>query len=185
LEIERQRGGEYGLNFGGLPIVLCPDERSARAIHASVDVLDDGTICFHKFQVRAHEILKRYRAMDPVAFDARAPQLVRYKTQWLAEPARNQLLCGPYGVYAGLWPTLREQNLDSHSPWFGFDLHLARSAAASARGQSVDELHAIGTERDCAADRRSWAVYSIDEPFNPCITMRPCETESSSHRCRN
>jgi hypothetical protein len=182
-----QAPGDYTLNFAGLPIMLCPDRETAQAIRASVDVLDDGTICFHKFQVRAHELLARYRSMPPSSFSVRLPILVRDKSAWLADAARNQLLLGPYGVYSALPAVLDEQNLDPRSPWFG-TIHVWRQPefrsrlGAISQGQTADRRQPIADSQDTnpwsfytrlglsrAATHVTTlgAVYSIDEPFNP------------------
>lgn len=153
------------LNFGGMPIILCPDETSARAIHSSVDVLDDGTICFHKFQVRAHEILKRYRGMPPSAFVVRPLVMVRQKQAWLAEPVRNQLLLGPYGVFSGLDVSLAEQVVDGRSPWFGC-IRPPRTGGA-AEGNPWTTYTRLGLTRAAPTISTLAAVHSVHERFNP------------------
>ena len=159
--------GEYMMDFSGMPIILCPDEHSARAIHASVDMLDDGTICFHKFQVRAHQVLRRYREAPPEMFSVRVPMLEQYRGQWLGRSARNDLLLGSYGVYAALPATLREQNLDRGSPWFG-TIAVWRDAAGRPRTDNPWSTYTrSGLNRVAAQASVFGAVYSIDEPFNP------------------
>lgn len=165
--------GAYRLDFAGLPIILCPDERSARAIRASVDILEDGTICFHKFQIRAHELLRRYRQMPASAFHVDVPSLVRFKDHWRHEAARNELLLGPYGVYASLPATLREQNLDGSSPWFG-SIHTWRNAGQGPHGTQTERTEnpwtrydRLGLSRTAQSVGSLAAVYSINEPFNP------------------
>ena len=155
-----------------MPIILCPDPDTARAIHASVDVLDDGTICFHKFQLRAHELLKQYRAMEPGAFDVRVPELGAHKGQWLQSPARSLLLLqGAYGVFSVLPAVLHEQNLQRDSPWFG-TIRVWREAAgarsAGARqGNPWTTYDRLNLSRVVEHAGVLAAVYSVDEPFNP------------------
>lgn len=159
--------GVGAISFAGMPIVLCPDEASARAIHASVDVLDDGTICFHKFQARAHAILARYRALPPSAYAVQPPVLVRFRQEWLAQPARNQLLLGPYGVFAGLEAVLAAQVLDSASPWFGC-IHAERDqSGAMRRGDPWKTIDRLGMSRVATTLPTLAAVYSVRERFNP------------------
>ncbi len=154
------------LNFGGMPVILCPDEASARATHASIDVLQDGTICFHKFQARVHELLQRYRAMPPSAFDVRPPVMVRDKADWLVEPVRNQLLLGPYGVFSGFDVVLSEQNLQSDSPWFGC-IYCWRDDAGRARTMNPwTRCDRLGLSRAASTAATLAAVYSVRERFN-------------------
>ena len=159
--------GEYKLNFGGLPIILCPDERTARAIHASVDVLEDGTICFHKFQIRAQRLLKKYRALDRSAFEVEPPVLVRKKGDWLAEPVRNKLLTAPHGVFATLPAALHEQNLDRNSPWFG-SVYVWRDEHGQPRRENPWAAYdRLGIEQFAEHVLVFASVHAIDEPFNP------------------
>lgn len=158
---------DYRLNFAGLPIILCPDPQTARAIHASVDVLTDGTICFHKFQIRAQEILKRYRAMGSLAFAVQPPDLSAFKTQWLMEPQRNQLLLGSYGVYSALPATLQQQNLDPKSPWFG-TIFVWRDGNGRARADNPWTSYTrLGLTQVAETATVLGAVYTINQPFNP------------------
>ncbi len=159
--------GEGTLNFSGMPIILCPDEASARAIRSSIDVLDDGTICFHKFQVRAHEILNRYRAMPPSALAVQPPVLVRYKQAWLSDPVRNRLLLGAYGVYSGLDAVLSEQVLDAGSPWFGCIAAHRDQGGRLREGDPWKRLDRLGLSRVATTVSTLAAVYGIREPFNP------------------
>ncbi|MCI0365114.1 MAG: hypothetical protein L0219_14655, partial [Phycisphaerales bacterium] len=129
--------------------------------------LDDGTICFHKFQRRAHEILKRYRAFDPAAFAVEGPNLNQYRNQWLAEPVRNQYLLGPYGVYSSLPATLREQNLDPTSPWFGSTYVWRGPDGQSRRDHPWTWYNRLGLSHVAEHITVFGAVYAIDEPFNP------------------
>jgi hypothetical protein len=156
----------FGLNFGYAPIILCPDEATALAIHSSVDVLEDGTICYHKFQIDAHAALEQYRALDASAFEVTPPPFTEHATAWVSEPARNSLLIGPGGVYSALLPTLQEQNLDPASPWFG----------AIYRWHDVNGVeftnpwityHRNGLVQASPTIGVLAAVYAIDAPFNP------------------
>lgn len=170
--------GRFALDFQGLPVILCPDVQTARAIRASVDVLDDGTVCFHRFQVRAHALLEQYRRMNPAAFRVDPPVLSRSRAAWLADPLRHSLLLGPWGVYSALPVILCEQNLDPASPWFG-TIHVwreGRSGAGVGAGGGVgggvrrDNPFAsytrLGLSRVSAPVESLAAVWTIDEPFN-------------------
>lgn len=153
--------GEYQLDFSGLPIILCPDESTARAIRASVDVLEDGTICFHKVQVKAQQILNRYRKLPRGVFALQPPQLANYRQQWQENAARNDLLLGPSGVYAALPAVLQAQNLDPDSPWFGT---IAQKRNAEHPWRSYTRL---GLQRVAEHGSVMAALYSIPDSFNP------------------
>ncbi len=156
---------DFRLDFGGVPIILCSDEKTAKAVHGGVDVLEDGTICFHKFQVKAQELLKKFRQMPREVFAVQVPVLERYKEQWLANAGRNDLLLGGSGVYAALPVILKEQNLDQASPWFGtFGKPAVGSGAKEGPSNSLNRL---GLTRVAEHVAILAAVYSIDQPFNP------------------
>jgi len=161
------------LSFRGWPVILCPDADTARAIHGSVDVLDDGTICYHRFQARIQQILKVYRSLTADDFKVTTPVLVREKAAWLADPARNALLLGPYGVYSALPMVLSAQNLDPKSPWFG-TINADRDEADKPRllnpWTTYDRL---GLSRAAEPVTVLAAVYSIDEPFNRLRQSKP------------
>ena len=151
--------GDYRLDFGGPPIILCPGADTARAIRASVDVLPDGTICFHKFQVRAHALLERYRALPRSAYAVPLPDLEAHEQAWLAEPARNLLLLRHYGVYSILPAVLAEQNLDPASPSFG---SIRAGGGRENPWASYDRPGSVARLVKVMA-----AVHELDRPFNP------------------
>ena len=74
-----QATGEfYRLDFKGYPIILCPDPETARAIHASVDVMPDGTVCFHKHQVAAWKLLQQYKRRPASDFAVKVEPLATW-----------------------------------------------------------------------------------------------------------
>lgn len=157
---------DYRLGFDDLPVILCPSADAAKAIHASVDVLDDGTVCFHKFQIKIHDILKKYRAMPPSAFAVKPPVLVRDKAAWVRQPTRNLLLTGPYGVYSALDTVLQEQNLDASSPWFGTIGTWRRPGGGPRQDDPWAACDRLGLMQVSPAATVLGAVCSIGEPFN-------------------
>lgn len=112
-------GPFYTLNTSGYPIILCPNPETARAIHASVDVMPDGTVCFHKHQVAAWKLLQEYRKRPASAYNVPVAPLEKVAPALLKEPGRNTLLFGHYGIMSSLPAMLAQQNLDPKSPWFG------------------------------------------------------------------
>jgi len=165
--------GTFDLSLSGWPVILCPDADTAKAIHGSVDILADGTICYHKFQIRIQAILANYRSMGREAFTVTTPVLVREKAAWLAEPARNALLLGPYGVYSALPIVIQAQNTDPRSPWFG-TINADRDAADRPRvGNPWRTFDRLGLSRAAEPVTVLAAVYSINEPFNRLHRSRP------------
>lgn len=104
----------------GFPVIVCPDEQTARVIRGSVERLDDGTIVAHKFQVRLDRLLRKTFpspqsfALDPIrSFEPMTGAL-------LSDPDRYRHLVVGYTPplpYLKLW--LGRQVLDSSSPYFG------------------------------------------------------------------
>lgn len=159
--------GDYRLDFKGYPIILCPSDEAARAIHASVDVMPDGTICYHQHQVAAWELLQEYRRRPAEDFEVDVVPLERYVDEFLREPARNQLLFGAYGVISNLTPVLAEQNLDPHSPWFGA-IRVWKDAEGRPRADNpLADYHRLDLEAFAALNKILAALYWMDEPFNP------------------
>lgn len=158
----------YRIDFAGAPIILCPDQATAQAIGSNVDVLPDGTICFHKFQVRVKQVLDRYRRMSPSAFLVQPPALEAYRQAWMREAARNDLLLGGAGVYSTLPLVLHEQNLDSASPWFGTIKvwHAGPNQRANPQNPWT-RCDRLGLTRVGELAAVLASVYSINEPFNP------------------
>ncbi len=156
---------EFGVTFGVAPIIACPDEQTALAIRASVDVLDDGTICYHKFQVDAHQLLQQYAAMNPSSFAVTPPNLTVETPHWISDPTRNQLLLGWYGVYAALPAVLAEQNLDPASPWFG-SIRAWHSAGVE-KPNPWNKYDRLGMHDPSPGMNVLAAVHDIDDPINP------------------
>jgi hypothetical protein len=157
----------FGVDFGGAPMIMCPDEATALAIRASVDVLDDGTICYHKFQVRAHDLLEQYRAMNPASFVVTPPPFSSLASSWSANPARNSLLLGQYGIYPALPATLAEQNLDPESPWFG-SIHTWHDNNGDELPQNPwVTYNRLNLTQVAPTLNLLTAIYSIDGAINP------------------
>ncbi|MCX6910596.1 MAG: hypothetical protein NTY01_21500 [Verrucomicrobia bacterium] len=156
----------YALHFGNAPIILCPDPETARAIHASTDVMPDGTLCFHKCQVRAWQLLQKYRKMPASAFEVALPDLNQYKAEWIKDPVRNGYLSG---LYRALPPALKEQNLNPASPWFGtFRVwHDEKAKNVELPGNPFADYSRRGLN-----DLIKWAgplacAFAVNQPFNP------------------
>jgi hypothetical protein len=155
----------FGVNFGVAPIILCPDQATALAIRSSIDVLADGTICYHKFQIAAHGLLQQYRGMGASAFAVTPPDLQAGLDGWIADPVRHSLLLGQYGVVSALPATLAEQNLNPASPWFG-SIHTWHNASGQERPNPWTTYDRLGMQQPAPTLNVLASVYAIDEPFN-------------------
>lgn len=162
-----EQGEPYRIDFAGAPIIVCPDAITATAIRGSVDVLSDGTVCFHKFQIRAHELLGQCRQLPRRAFTVNLPPLQQYRTAWAADAARHDLLLGGAGVVTTLPLVLREQNLDSSSPWFGTIKIWHDGPRQGAKPHNPwTRIDRLNLTRAAPFNNVLAAAYSIDEPFN-------------------
>ncbi|HRQ75545.1 MAG TPA: hypothetical protein PK098_06450 [Phycisphaerales bacterium] len=187
--IKVETTGEYRLNFDWAPVILCPDPATARAIAGGVTVLEDGVICFHRFQEKAWRLLEKYRQLPARAFDVPVPRLMDYADAWIREPQRNVLLLGAAGVFSTLPAVLYEQNLDPKSPWFGSinvwrDVTSERKPRPQNPHATYDRLDSIFRAEErvggpVSVDRAGGGIhmgrevaqfavlYTLDDPINP------------------
>lgn len=156
----------FGVSFDSAPIIACPDEATARTIRSSVEVLEDGTVCFHKFQRRAHDLLEQYRAKNQSEYAVSPPAFGAATTAWTSEPARTSLLLGAWGVYAALPAVLADQNLDPASPWFG-SIHEWHDTQGAERPNPWLSYDRLGMTDPARAMSVLAAVYAVDDPVNP------------------
>src|SRR5690606_26161142 len=137
----------WSFRASGFPLILCPDEKSARAIGASVETLPDGTVVAHKFQRRIAELLPVL--LDPKnvgrAEDLIEPLAAREK-EWLEDPVRNAHLLSPYGVMPAVEWALRHQNVDPKSHWSGSLSGWAEREKLAPPHNRWDRWKAIGSD---------------------------------------
>lgn len=163
-----QASGEYyKLDFNSLPIILCPSEKSARAIHASVDVMPDGSVCFHKHQVAAWKLLQQYKRRPVSDYAVTVEPLEQFDKQFMVEPNRNQLLFGHYGVVSSLPAILADQNLDAKSPWFGSIWYWKDADGKPKPGNPLADYDRAGLEAFGPTDKDLAALYWLKAGFNP------------------
>jgi hypothetical protein len=161
-------GSYYGLDFSGLPIILCPTPEVARAIRASVDIMADGTICFHKHQIAAWELLQEYKTRPRGDYEVPVPPMEELAPYFLSDPARSQLLFGQYGTFAQLVPALATQCLDPASPWFG-SINVWLDAQGQPRRENpLADYNRLGLEEFAALSKNLAALYCLKADFNPC-----------------
>jgi hypothetical protein len=103
------------VGFSGMPVILCPDAATAKAINGSVEKAPDGTLYAHKFQVRMHEWIK---ALKPEELKVEVVDLKQFRKEFAAQPELQGLL-GSWGVFTYINYQLRNQNLDPNSPKYG------------------------------------------------------------------
>ncbi|HEY3376827.1 MAG TPA: hypothetical protein VGL77_04970 [Armatimonadota bacterium] len=119
-KIDFPNAKNWALRAWGFPIILCPTPQAARTIHASVEVLPDGTVVCHKFQRRIAELLPKLLAPENVGkAEALIVPLTTRKDEWLKDPVRNSALLHPYGSFIAVDDALRHQNVDPLSHWSG------------------------------------------------------------------
>lgn len=161
------RGADYRLDFKGFPIILCPDAETARAIHASVDVMPDGTLCFHPHQVAAWKLLQQYRRRPASDYAVAIRPLAAVRDELLKDPGRNAMLFGNYGVYALLVPILHEQNLDPDSPWFGAIRTWKAKDGTPRPGNPLADYNRAGMDSFAGLAKDLAALYWLKADFNP------------------
>ncbi len=105
----------YRLGFNGMPVILCGDAATAKAIDGSVEKASDGTLYAHKFQVRMHDWLKSLKKSD---LDVKIVDLRTLKKEFEAEPKASGLL-GPWGIFSHINYQLQNQNTTPGSKDFG------------------------------------------------------------------
>ncbi len=105
----------YRLGFNGMPVILCGDAATAKAIRGSVEKASDGTLYAHKFQVRMHDWLRNLKKSD---MDVKIVDLRTLKKEFEAEPKASGLL-GPWGIFSHINYQLQNQNTTPESKDFG------------------------------------------------------------------
>ncbi len=104
----------------GFPVIVCPDEETARAIGASVETLDDGSIVAHKFQVRLDRLVREtFSAPDDLAL-APIESFAPMADILASDPQRYRHLLLEYAPplpFANFWA--QRQVIDAASPYFG------------------------------------------------------------------
>ena len=124
-EIELEQGtGWIGMK-GTVPLILCPDEKSALAIKGSL-VTDpiSGDVYEHAFQVRMKQWISHLTAKD---LQVEYVPISSRKEAWLADPGQAHLI-GSRGLFSHVKYLLEHQNTDPFSPEFGDADNLANLA---------------------------------------------------------
>ena len=111
----------HSFGLGGIPVILCPDEATARAIRGSVEKASDGTIYAHKYQVRIHEWLK---SLKPADWHVDLVDLRTLKDKFIAEKELRGIL-GGWGVFTYINYQLKNQNLNPADKNFGSAINVA------------------------------------------------------------
>ncbi len=167
--------GKWKFSAAGMPVILCPDEATARELKASVEVLEDGTVVSHKFQRHIAEILPSLLAPEKVGDTAELLALWQPDVAaWEAAPVRNEKLLHIYGLFPAVAAALREQNLDPQSHWSGAMVwkgwkekqELAPPENRWDRLRSVPGLWAGASPNTNAAAVLA-EVATFDTPLNP------------------
>jgi len=167
----------WKLRAAGMPFILCNTEQAARDIHASVEVLPDGTVVCHKFQVRIAKLLPDILREENVGrSEDLIENLADRRDAWLADPLRNLILTKAFPCMIEKW--LRAQNPDPDSHWGGsLDGWQARIAADPPENrwdhfQPVPGIRA-GASSDYGHAAHHLAIAATyDHPTNPYFGKR-------------
>jgi len=171
----------WKLRAWGFPVILRPTPEAARAIHASVETLPDGTVVTWKFQARIAELLPKM--LDPAIIgtaDRLVVPLASRKAEWLKDPVRNQNVLSPYCAYSAVEEALRNQNIDPTSHWSGATGSVVGGGTGGwidfeklmsplnrwDRLKTIDGLQSGASPRSLDAEGLAFAA-TLDEPFNP------------------
>ncbi|MEW6358778.1 MAG: hypothetical protein AB1696_20755 [Planctomycetota bacterium] len=162
----RLDGAESRLRHRGFPMILCPDEATARNIRGSVEFAPDGTLLHHKCQLAMWKWMRTLKPED-LAIEPRS--LADLEAEWLKPPAPPKtFLLGSYGVMSHMAYLVKCQNLNPQSIWFGslqqWKEYEPKGDAGRWDREAVFNKHTVSSE--------GWpspmAVgYWLDKPFNP------------------
>ncbi|MGC9319619.1 MAG: hypothetical protein ACP5KN_16430, partial [Armatimonadota bacterium] len=163
---------DAALSAADLPLILCPTPEAARAIHASVEVLDDGTVVCHRFQRRIAELLPEVLAPERVGDTGKLiTPLASRREAWLADPIRSAILMRSFLPAVEQW--LRAQNLDPASHWGGSLAGWREKIDEPPPGNRWDRLRGVeglyaGASSNYGSAARDLALGALhDAPTNP------------------
>ena len=172
--VEFPKPKDWQFRAAGFPFILCQTPEAARAIHASVEELPDGTVVCHKFQRRIAELLPKLLAPEKVgrAQDLIVP-LSSKRKEWLNDPERSALLLSSNSIFGSIEDSLKKQNVDPTSHWggsiSGWEEHINLPTPQNRwdRLKSVDGLWAGASSNNGSAAENLAQAALIDAPFNP------------------
>jgi len=110
---------DWCLEGGDFPIIICESELAAKEIHGSLDILEDGSRIYHKFQA---DILKLLPILWTEEKIGKAEELIvplnKHEKEWLEDPIRN---IGIYNFLKYMPYVLRfqEKSGEGHSKYLG------------------------------------------------------------------
>ena len=125
LAMSMKNTGYYRFGSSGMPLIVCPDAATAKAINGSVEKTADGKFFAHKFQVKMYEWLK---TVKPSELEMQIVPLTAREKEWQAEPKAAALL-GSWGLFTHINYLLKEQNLNPDAKDFGKSSNPTASAA--------------------------------------------------------
>lgn len=160
------------VRMAGFSIIHCNSAEAARRIKASIEVLPDGTVVQHKFQVRLAEavplLLEIARSESTESLLAK---LRNWHPGWLVEPTRSIELLGVFGPWVRAADALSLQVLEPDSPWRG--AYLSTTDRRTRYGRTghwdrIDDL--VGTYAGLSDSSPYGAALAVvattDSPFN-------------------
>ncbi|MFQ5808692.1 MAG: hypothetical protein ACE5JM_03645, partial [Armatimonadota bacterium] len=157
--------GNWSLQMRGFPFIVCPTQEAARAVHASIEELPDGTVVHHKFQVEIAKLLPSLLAPDKIGrADKLIVPLLSREAEWAADALRNQNLLGSYGFMEHVGWSLRMQDVDPSSSTSG--------AITLQKGRRWDDYGGGGSLTGGSLATGLARAATLEAPFNPYFGKR-------------
>ncbi len=114
IALKMKPGAYYRFGVSGMPLILCPDQKTAMAIAGSMEKTSDGKYFPHKFQVKMYEWIKSLKKND---LELKIADLRNKKK--LEADDRAGALFGRWSFLDYLLYTLKHQDIDPASKTFG------------------------------------------------------------------
>ena len=128
LSMKVRKNAPFEFNCTGLPLILCPDEPTAKAIGGSLAVSKSGRSFAFRFQAEIDDFIRNLTRKE---LEVRLVPPSAMKKEWEKEPRADAAL---NGLFRHLNAILSEQNTDPASPEFGGP----RNSVALAIAASLD-----------------------------------------------
>ncbi|NOZ23715.1 MAG: hypothetical protein GXP25_21780 [Planctomycetes bacterium] len=162
----RLDGDNSRLRHRGFPMILCPDEATARNIRGSVEFAPDGTLLYHKCQLAMWRWMRSLKPED-LAIEPRP--LADLEEEWLKPPVPPKAyLLGSYGAMSHMAKLVRCQNLNPKSMWYGCLEQWKEFEPMGEDGRWDREASFKKSTVNTDGWPSPMAVgYWLDKPFNP------------------
>lgn len=126
LSMKVRKNAPFEFNCTGLPLILCPDEQTAKAIGGSLAESKSGRRFAFRFQAEIDDYIRKLKAED---LEVRLVPPSAMKKEWEKEAHASAAL---NGLFRHLNAILAEQNVDPGSPEFGRSRNFVALAIAAS-----------------------------------------------------